>query len=314
MAESCQQQLERIEENVLQPIDQWVQRQEQRCKDEPCIWWMLCLNKLFCWLVVVLVKITLWVMTVVVRWVYRPICVIVSVVVGLFALLAGDASILLQAIKDLWEVVKGAIYSLVGVVIFAALRIVDVIQSAVRIQPAKRPLTEKERGVLWPIFRDSLNYGAIELVVGSSGILTTSGRPFTMGYTIYLPTYSDQDLVHESTHVWQFQFRGFQYIGNSALNQLDSIAFNKSYDPYNWKPRIDAGDSWYTLKSVEAQAKFIEDVWALGGFDFANADATDVVGSGAFFREDDELGHNFFKDGGDYTEQANDAWRIVRTG
>lgn len=69
MAESCKQQQERIEETVLQPIDQWVERQEENCRNEPCIWWMLCLNKLVCAIVTVLAKVTLWVTTVVVRWV-----------------------------------------------------------------------------------------------------------------------------------------------------------------------------------------------------------------------------------------------------
>lgn len=314
MAESCKQQQERVEESVLQPIDQWVQRQEERCRNEPCIWWMLCLNKLVCWLATVLVKVVLWVTTVVVRWVYRIVCTVVSLVVGVLALVIGNTAILVQAVKDLWELTKDAIYTVIGVVIFAALRIVDIFQSAVRLQPAKRRLTERERGILLPIFRESINYNAIELVVGPAGVLTISGRALTMGYTIYLPSYSEQTLVHECVHTWQFQFEGFEYIGNSALNQLDSIVFNPGYQPYDWKPRIDAGESWYTLKSVEAQAKFIEDVYARGSFGFDAPGVLDDATPGAFFREDASLGHNVFMVGGDYTKQANDAWRIIRTG
>lgn len=315
MAESCKQQQERIEETVLQPIDKWVQRQEERCQNQPCNWWMLCLNKLVCWIATFLVKVTLWVATVVVRWVYRTVCTVVWLVIGVLALLTGNTDILAQAVKDLWELTKDSIYTVIGVVIFAALRVVDLFQSAVGLQPAKRRLTERERGILWPIFRESINYNAIELVVGSAGVLTTSGRALTMGYTIYLPSYSEQTLVHECVHTWQFQFEGFEYIGNSALNQLDSIAFNPGYRPYNWKPRIDAGESWYTLKSVEAQAKFIEDVYALGHFDFDAPDAPDEATPGAFFKEDASLGHNVFIVGDvTYTVQANDAWRIIRTG
>lgn len=315
MAESCKEQAERIEETVLQPIDQWVERQEKKCREERCNWWTLCLNKLFCWLATILVKVTLWVTKIVVRVVYVTVCTVVSVVVGVVALFTGNTDILVQAIKDLWQLTKDTIYSGIGLVIFGALRIVDVIQSAVGIQPAKRRLTEEERGILWPIFRESLNYDAIELVIGSAGVLTTSGRALTMGFTIYLPSYSEQTLVHECMHTWQFQNEGFKYIGNSALNQLDRIVFNPGYQPYEWKPRIDAGESWYTLKSAEAQAQFIEDVFAFGLFDLEDPRVPDDTNPGAFFREDVALGHNAFILGKDnYTEQANAAWRIIRTG
>src|SRR5205085_6014377 len=137
---SCKQEQERIEESVLQPIDRWVQTQEQRCKDEPCNWWTLCLNKLFCWLAWVLVKICEWVVTIVVRWVYRWVCTVVMLVVGLVALLGGNTSILEGAVGDLWETAKDSFYSLVGAVIFVALRIVDLVQTATGNQPAKRAL------------------------------------------------------------------------------------------------------------------------------------------------------------------------------
>jgi hypothetical protein len=313
MAESCKEQAERVEETVLQPVDQWVQQQEQKCRDEPCNWWMLCLNKLFCWIVVTLVKVTLWVTTIVVRWVYRTVCTVVMVVVGVVAAIFGQVDVLVQAVKDLWTLVKDAFYSAIGAVIYAALRIVDVVQTAIGLQPKKRGLTREERALLRPIYRDSLAYDAIELVVGKAGILGVSGRAFTMGFTIYLPTLSNQTLVHESVHVWQFQFTGFRYIGNSALNQLDSMTFSKGYDPYDWRPAIDSGKSWFMLESAEAQAGFIEDVWASGKFDFTDAAVPDASGAGAFFRED-KSGHNSFKLGEtSYTEQANAAWRIVRT-
>ncbi|MFJ2770500.1 hypothetical protein [Streptomyces sp. NPDC087300] len=313
MAVSCQEQAERVEEKVLQPIDRWVDQQEQRCRDEPCNWWLLCLNKLFCWLVVVVVKVTLWVTTIVVRWVYRTVCTVVMVIVGVVVLVSGNSDVLLQALKDLWTLAKDAFYSATGAVIFGGLRIVDVVQTLFRIQPTKRRLTKRERELLWPIFRDSLAYDAIGLVVGSAGILTLSGRAFTMGFTIYLPTYSEQTLVHECVHTWQFQFGGFKYVGNSAFHQLDSLMFNRGYKPYDWRPRIDAGDSWFRLRSVEAQAQFIEDVYAAGIFDFSDRKVPDDTSPGAFFREDASGVNAFVVGRVSYTQQANDAWRILRT-
>lgn len=315
MAESCKEQQERIEETVLQPIDEWVEQQEERCRNEPCIWWMLCLNKLVCWIAVVLAKVILWVVTVVVRWGYRIVCTAVSLIIGVLALVIGNTAILVQALKDLWELTKDSLYTAIGVVVFAALRIVDVVQSTLGLQPAKRRLSERERGILWPIFRESINYNAIELVIGSAGILSISGRPFTMGYTIYIPSYSDRTLVHECVHTWQFQFEGFEYIGNSALNQLDSMVFNKGYQPYDWQSHIDAGKSWYTLKSAEAQAKFIDTAYEIGHFTFDSKGIPDDVNPGAFFRDSGSAGQNVFMVGtNDYTEEANKAWRIIRTG
>jgi hypothetical protein len=314
MAISCKQQQEKIEETVLQPIDTWVNQQQQRCQDQPCDWWTLCLNKLFCWLVWVLVKVTEWVLTVVVRYVYRLVCVVVSLVVGLVALLWGDTSILVQAVGDLWDLVKDVVYTAVGLAIFVVLRIVDIVQSIFGLQPRKRRLTERERSFLYPIFRDSLNYGAIEIVPGKAGLLGISGRSFTMGFTIYLAAPADDTLVHECVHVWQFEFTGFRYIGNSALNQLDSSVFNKGYDPYSWTGKIDGGATWYTLGSAEAQAQLIQDVFNDGEFVLNDPAVPPDAAPGAFFREDAKAGMNrFVKGRTNYTKVANDAWRIIRT-
>lgn len=209
------------------------------------------------------------------------------------------------------NVVKDGFYRIVGAIIYYALLIVDRIQSMLGIQKKKRRLTEDERGILWKVFRNSLNYNAISIVNGKAGILGVSGRPFTMGFTIYLPSSNDAVLVHECVHVWQFQFGGTKYIGNSALNQLDSMLINKGYDPYSWASWIGAGNSWYTLKSAEAQAQFIQDVFTEGEFVFIDKTIPSDSTPGAFFKEEEETGHNKFSD---YTDIANEAWRIIRTG
>ena len=315
MALTCKQQQEKIEETVLQPIDQWVQKQEQQCRNEPCNWWMLCLNKLFCWIVWTMLKITLWVTTLVVRWVYRTVCTLVSLVVGLVALIFGNVEIIKQALGDLWELVKDAFYTIVGAAIYGAIYIVDGIQSILRIQEKKRRLTERERGILWKVFRNSLNYNAISIVDGNAGLLSVSGRAFTMGFNIYMPSYNETTLVHECVHVWQFQFEGTKYIGNSALNQFDSMFISKGYKPYSWVNSISASNSWYTLKSVEAQAQFIEDVFTDGEFVFIDKTILPDKTPGAFFKEEKETGHNKFEyKGVDFTGIANEAWRIIRTG
>ena len=209
------------------------------------------------------------------------------------------------------KLAKDGLCTIVGAVIYYALYIVDGIQSILGIQNKKRRLTERERGILGKVFRDSLNYSAISIVDGKAGLLSISGRAFTMGFTIYMPSSDDETLVHECVHVWQFQSEGTRYIGNSALNQFDSMFIHKGYDPYSWVSWISAGNSWYTLKSAEAQAQFIEDVFRNGEFVFIDETIPTDTTLGAFFKEEDETGHNWF---GDHTAIANDAWRIIRTG
>jgi hypothetical protein len=111
----------------------------------------------------------------------------------------------------------------------------------------------------------------------------------------------------------QFEFGGFTYIGNSAVRQLGEI-LKLSGNPYDWRPAIDAGASWYTLESAEAQAKCVDEVWAFGLFDFTDAEVPDAVGAGAFFQESDAKHNRFARDGTTYTSQANAAWKILRTG
>jgi hypothetical protein len=314
MAASCKQREEKIEESVLQPMDTWVNQLQQTCADQPCNWWVLCLNKVICWLVWVVVKVTVFVVTIVVRYVYRIVCTLVMLVVGVLALFIGNTAVLGQAFKDLWGLVKDVSYSIVGLIIFVALRIVDIVQTIFGVQRGKRHLTEKERALLRPIFRDSLDYDAIEIVDGNAGLLTMSGRAFTMGFTIYLPTPGNETLVHECVHVWQFEFGGFGYIGNSALNQLDATVFNPGYDPYSWTSGIDAGATWYTLGSVEAQAKFVENVFTSGEFVFNDPLMPPNTAPGAFFHDDPKVGMNLFQfNGKNYTQAADDAWQILRT-
>jgi len=250
-----------------------------------------------------------------VRWIYRTVCTLVSLVVGVVALIFGNTAILKQAQRDLWELVKDAFYTSVGAVIHGVIYLVDGIQSIFGLQKKKRRLTERERGILWKVFRYSLIYDAISVVDGNAGLLSISGRAFTMGFTIYMPVSSEVTLVHECVHVWQFQSEGTEYIGNSALNQFDSMFTSKGYMPYSWVNSINAGDSWYTLKSVEAQAQFIEDVFIDGEFVPIKDPTHPDKSPGAFFTEDDENGHNRFEYGGSvYTDAANQAWRIIRSG
>lgn len=316
MALSCKEQLSKVEEEVLQPLDQWVNEQVEKCRNEPCKWWMLCLNKVFCWIVTTLVKVTVWVLTTVVRWVYITVCVVISLVVGILLLFTGRTDVFLQAISDLWQLIKDVFFFSVGLVIFVALYIVDKFQDVFNIQSEKRRLTEPELKALRPIFGESLPYSMIRVVDGNQGILAPAGGSpaYTMGYNIYATSPPLATIVHECVHVWQFQFGGTQYIGQSALYQLWEMLFGGA-DPYDWQASIGSGDNaWYLLDSVEAQAQFIEDVYTAGVF--IPTGGTPNTTDGAFFQRN-KTGQNEFKSSTtsvDYTSRANFAWDVVRIG
>jgi hypothetical protein len=240
-----------------------------------------------------------------------------------------NPDILVRALLDLWELAKDAVFLALGFVLFYANHAADFFLTTLDLKDKKRKLTKEERSTLRQIYGDSLLYDLIEINEGRLGIM---GPPFatkpgatTIGYTIYFRTYSIVTLVHESVHVWQFQFGGTHYIGQSAVYQI--IKGLGGSDPYDWLGMIGTdAEAWYLLESVEAQAEFIEDVFNFGRF--VLDDGTEDTANGAFFQERDD-GDNVFTYGidtngneitdpaagaMDFTDIANAAWTILRTG
>ena len=78
MALICRQIDEFIEEEISKPVEEWVERQERRCREADCNWWTLCLNKVFCWIATFLAKVIYWVVETIVRLVTRTVCRTVS--------------------------------------------------------------------------------------------------------------------------------------------------------------------------------------------------------------------------------------------
>jgi hypothetical protein len=84
-----------------------------------------------------------------------------------------------------------------------------------------RPLTPNERELLLSIFGDSVNLDPI--LIGFTRLISSGTGAYTMGNKILIPAATMIDaptLVHEMTHVWQYQTRGTRYISDSALHQL----------------------------------------------------------------------------------------------
>lgn len=93
MAIECIEQQEWIEEEVYKPVDQWVEKTEEKCKKrhwyDPRRW--------LCYLVTTLVKVVVWVAVKVGKWVVRTVCKVVGSVLAFIRDLA----------KGLWDVVAG---------------------------------------------------------------------------------------------------------------------------------------------------------------------------------------------------------------
>ncbi len=84
-----------------------------------------------------------------------------------------------------------------------------------------RPLVSQERKLLLDIFGDSINLDSVE--IAHTRLISKSTAAYTMGNKILIPSGTTIDastLVHEMTHVWQFQTMGTRYISDSALHQM----------------------------------------------------------------------------------------------
>jgi hypothetical protein len=95
-----------------------------------------------------------------------------------------------------------------------------------------RNLSVTEKLLLRNIFKDSINYDKVQIATTNVG---AEGRPYTFANTIRIPPHTDfntQTLVHEATHVWQYQTKGSGYISDSAWHQLvDKSAYSVTLIP-----------------------------------------------------------------------------------
>ncbi|MBE9168681.1 hypothetical protein IQ238_14590 [Pleurocapsales cyanobacterium LEGE 06147] len=93
MALICTQINEWIEEEVSKPVEEWEERQEERCRKRP--WYDP--RGWFCWLVTILVKVIRWVVVTVGKWVTRTVCKLVATVIELIS----------DVLGGLWDIIAG---------------------------------------------------------------------------------------------------------------------------------------------------------------------------------------------------------------
>ena len=93
MAIECVETQEWIEEEISKPIEEWVEKTEEKCKKRP--WWHPL--RWLCWLVTTLVKVIRWIVVKVGKWVVRTVCKIVAAVLGFIR----------DFFTGLWNVIAG---------------------------------------------------------------------------------------------------------------------------------------------------------------------------------------------------------------
>lgn len=134
-----------------------------------------------------------------------------------------------------------------------------------RVQSHKaRPLTDDEVALLERVFRGSVTLDRVRVVPGRAGLFDINKRPFTLGNTVYLKgRTSPKLLVHECTHVWQYQHHGPRYAYDALVAQR-----RLGKGAYDWKAELARGRSGWREFNAEAQAEYVADV-----YDTAEADA-----------------------------------------
>jgi hypothetical protein len=150
-----------------------------------------------------------------------------------------------------------------------------------------RSMTEWEIRQAKRVFGNAINYGSVTIADGSvsSKIASVGGYARTIGNVINFPTGSSRSMafmIHELTHVWQYQKTGVSYIakalwaqvtegysystdGKSAEDSLkDARAAGKTLYDYNLEQQGDIMSDYYGRlqrgEDASAWQSFIDDV------------------------------------------------------
>ncbi len=171
-------------------------------------------------------------------------------------------SLILKGLIDIGSSIAGGIIVILGTLI-------SLIQRIIFCQNNERPLSRKEKVMLRQVFHHSVSLYKIRIIEGWSGLYgITNDGAFTLGNTIY----SNQTnlakvpytLVHECTHVWQYQNLGPRYTSDALGAQVIYGRNWSRHDAYNWMDEIDRGNTLWEDFNKEAAAQLIQDIWKAG--------------------------------------------------
>lgn len=183
--------------------------------------------------------------------------IIGGIVIGIFTW--GDFGLLKDGLIDIVSSIFGAVI----VVVFKGLEALQSIVFGFFERTSERRLTKLEEEQLKLVFKDSIYYYLVRIIEGEAGFFRyPKGRALTIGNTIYLKNEhpSLSLIVHECTHVWQYQNIGSRYTADAARAQWS----NKDQEEYHWWK--DVPQTIWSDLNVEAQAQFIQDAYDFGYF------------------------------------------------
>ncbi|PXW31873.1 UNVERIFIED_CONTAM: hypothetical protein DES50_104282 [Williamsia faeni] len=142
--------------------------------------------------------------------------------------------------------------------------------SGPRARVGKRALTTDEIAYARDVFVDSIDYTGIRITRGS---IFATGSAVTLGTTIHLKVgwghfrgdglelteRGKFTLIHEMTHVWQYQNGGLAYVPRSLLAQLRAtLRGGDRGGAYDWRSAHQAQRPWARW-NPEQQAEAVED-------------------------------------------------------
>jgi hypothetical protein len=191
--------------------------------------------------------------------VVKGITGIVGGIVGGVVLILGgiislDGGLIVEGFEDIISGIAGGILVILG-------KAVSLVQT-IFVLERERALTERERALLKRVFRESVALYNVRIVDGFAGIYSVNPRPFTLGNTIYLKDHDSvsepETLVHECTHVWQYQHWGSQYASDAVGAQWFVP------DEYSWERELQRGNLEWADFNKEAEGRFLEDIFTDG--------------------------------------------------
>jgi len=211
--------------------------------------------------------------------------------------------------KKIWAGIKKTIKSTISLIAIILIKAV-VIYEAIFTIGLKRKLDQHEQMILDSIFHSSLKTSEIYIVEKGFVLDKLSKRALAAGNTIYFkgeygspPSF--YKLVHEATHVWQYQNYGYDYLGGSVLEQAEGEA-------YIWLDDVLKGKEWKDL-GIEKQAKYLEDLFLIGRRKLISGAIDTNIGS-FFIRESDTASVEFHYSKCDLTEHAERSLKFIRAG
>lgn len=123
-----------------------------------------------------------------------------------------------------------------------------------------RRLTQPEKDIARTVFQDSLDLERVRVAVTS-----VLSAPTTLGNTIRSATREVETgvLIHELTHVWQYQTSGLRYISCALAGQIQGTV---AHGDRNWTYEYDPTrtDTRFDDYGPEQQAYIIENAYRLG--------------------------------------------------